>query len=101
MSMTAQNCFAHKFFTFRVGAETLLKVYGVKVDPEEFAAFAGMGEVSHSMRRASYLGNLDRGTQYVHGGSLTVSSIYHCTLALLDNPLTSTCCWCIAGKPEH
>ncbi len=29
----------------RVGAETLLKVYGVKVDPEEFAAFAGMGEV--------------------------------------------------------
>ena len=31
---------------FRVGAETLLKVYGVKVDPEEFSAFAGMGEVS-------------------------------------------------------
>ncbi len=30
----------------RVGAETLLKIYGVKVDPEEFAAFAGMGEVS-------------------------------------------------------
>ena len=30
----------------RVGAETLLKVYGVEVDPEEFAAFAGMGEVS-------------------------------------------------------
>ena len=29
----------------RVGAETLLKVYGVKVDPEEFSAFAGMGEV--------------------------------------------------------
>ena len=29
-----------------MGAETLLKVYGVKVDPEEFAAFAGMGEVS-------------------------------------------------------
>jgi hypothetical protein len=28
----------------RVGAETLLKVYGVKVDPEEFTAFAGMGE---------------------------------------------------------
>ncbi|CAL5223491.1 g6016 [Coccomyxa viridis] len=30
--------------TQRVGAETLLKVYGVKVDPEEFSAFAGMGE---------------------------------------------------------
>ena len=29
-----------------MGAETLLKVYGVEVDPEEFAAFAGMGEVS-------------------------------------------------------
>lgn len=28
----------------RVGAETLLKVYGVTVDPDEFRAFAGMGE---------------------------------------------------------
>lgn len=28
----------------RVGAESLLKVYGVKVDPDEFRAFAGMGE---------------------------------------------------------
>lgn len=31
-------------FSFRVGAETLLQVYGVKVDPEEFRSFAGMGE---------------------------------------------------------
>jgi len=30
--------------SFRVGAETLLQVYGVKVDPEEFRSFAGMGE---------------------------------------------------------
>ncbi|CAL8471539.1 g11081 [Coccomyxa elongata] len=32
--------------TQRVGAETLLKVYGVKVDPDEFRAFAGMGEAN-------------------------------------------------------
>lgn len=28
----------------RVGAETLQQVYGVTVDPDEFRAFAGMGE---------------------------------------------------------
>ena len=39
------NAIFTNFYTSRVGAETLLKVYGVKVDPEEFAAFAGMGEV--------------------------------------------------------
>ena len=33
----------------RVGAETLLQEYGVKVDPEEFRAFAGMGE-AHFLR---------------------------------------------------
>jgi hypothetical protein len=32
-----------------VGAETLLQQYGVKVDPDEFRAFAGMGE-AHFLR---------------------------------------------------
>lgn len=33
----------------RVGAETLQQEYGLEVDPEEFAAFAGMGE-AHFLR---------------------------------------------------
>ena len=33
----------------RVGAETLLQVYGTRVDPHEFTAFAGMGE-AHFLR---------------------------------------------------
>jgi hypothetical protein len=33
-----------RYWACRVGAETLEKVYGLKVDPDEFRAFAGMGE---------------------------------------------------------
>lgn len=42
----------------RVGAETLLKVYGVKLDPEEFSAFAGMGEVSLTKRQHDQCGHI-------------------------------------------
>ena len=52
---SASQCHLRRWLTTlclsRVGAETLLKVYGVKVDPEEFAAFAGMGEVSARLLR--------------------------------------------------
>ena len=51
-------------------------MYGVKVDPEEFAAFAGMGEVGQSMREPHALRAMTGAHSMSHGGSIIINPIH-------------------------